>query len=87
MSIIPVDEPPGAANGTTKPGGFWQRLAQAVDEHFVDRTKRAVPEASLRRSKQDIDRFRRLLHKGSMAPVAAGVYRTSRRGITQTRPR
>jgi len=64
VSVIPVDEPPGAT-GAAKPGGFWQRLAQALDGYFVDRTKRTVPEITLRRSKHDIARCRRLMHKSS----------------------
>jgi len=81
MSVIPVDEPPGAANRAAKPRGFWQRLAQALDEFFVDRTKRAVPEITLRRSKHDIARFRRLMHKSSAVRVEA---RLGGRRLTQT---
>jgi len=87
MSVIPADEPPGATNGAAKPRGFWQRLAQALDEFFVDRTKRAVPEITLRRSKHDIDRCRRLMHKSSMALAEASISRTSQRRVAQTRPR
>jgi len=84
MSVIPVDEPDSAGNGAVKPGGFRRRLAQALDEYFVNRMKRAVPEIALRRSKQDINRFRRLMHKSSMAPAEANISRASRRHATQT---
>lgn len=84
MSVIPVDKPPGAA-GAVKPGGFWQWLARAIDEYFVDRTKRVVPETTLRRSRHEINRCRRLIHKDSLVPVAAIVNRASR-GATQTQP-
>ncbi len=87
MSVIPVDEPPGATNGAAKPRGFWQRLAQALDEYFVDRTKRAVPEITLRRSKHDINRCRRLMLESSMAPVDASISHMSPRRVAQTRPR
>ena len=68
MSVVRVDEPPGAVNGAAKPASFWQRLACALDAYLVDRTKRAVPEITLRRSKHDIARCRRLMHKSSAAP-------------------
>ena len=48
MSVTPVDEAPG----------IWRRLAQALDAYFVDRTKRAVPEITLRRSKHEVARCR-----------------------------
>lgn len=70
MSVIPVDEPPGAADRALKPPGFWRRLAQALDQLFVDRTRRAVPEHTLRRSRQELQRCRRLMLKGALAPVA-----------------
>ena len=81
MSVIPVDQPPGAVSGAAKPGGFWQRLAQALDAYLVDRTKRAVSETTLRRSKHDIARFRRLMHKSSAVRVEA---RLGRRRLTQS---
>ena len=84
MSVIPVDEPRGATNGGVKPRGLWQRLARVLDEYFVDRTKRAVPEITLRRCKHDIDRLRRLMHKSSMVPVDASISRVSRRRVAQT---
>jgi len=84
MSVIPVDEPDGAGNGAAKLGGFWRRLAQALDEYFVNRMKRAVPEIALRRSKQDINRFRRLMHKNSMAPA---INRGSPRRVSHTQSR
>jgi hypothetical protein len=74
MSVIPVNEPPG----------FWQRFAQALDAYFVDRTKRAVPEITLRRSKHEIARCRRLMHRQVAAPIK------SSRGdsrVAQTRSR
>ena len=83
MSVIPVDEPPGAAIGAAKPKGFWQRLAQAIDEYFVDRTKRAVPETTLRRSRHEINRCRQLMHRRSFAPVGAGIDLRSRHRTTR----
>jgi len=80
MSVIPVDEPPGAKIDATK-RSFWQRFAQTLDAYFVDRTKRAVPEITLRRCKHDVDRLRRLMHKESMVPVGASV---SRQRLAQT---
>ncbi len=82
MSVIFVDERP-ATIGAEKPGGFWQRLAQAIDEHFVDRATRTIPETTLRRSRHEINRCRRLMRKNSLTLVGAGVVLTSRRGATR----
>ena len=71
MSVIPNDKPPGAATGATKREGFWPRLAQALDAYLVDRSRRAVPATMLRRSKHDIARCRRLMHRSSA--IAADV--------------
>ncbi len=88
MSVIPVDEPPGAANGAAKPPGFWQKLAQALDEFFVARTKRAVPEIALRRCKHEINRCRGLMLKSAMAAADAGAACASpRRAAPTTRQR
>ena len=72
MSVIPVDELPDARADAAK-RNFWQRLARTLDAYFVDRTKRAVPEITLRRCKHDVDRLRRLMHKNSLVPVAASL--------------
>jgi hypothetical protein len=70
MSVIPVDEPP-AADGAANPRRFWRRLARALDAYFVDRSRRAMPAATLRRSKHEVDRCRRLMRKSpAMASVA-----------------
>jgi hypothetical protein len=81
MSVIPVDQPPRAANGVEKSGSFWQRLAQSLEAYFANQTKRAVSETTLRRSKHDIARFRRLMHKSSAVRVEA---RLGGRRLTQT---
>jgi hypothetical protein len=71
MSFIRAEEPSGVPHTATR-DGFWQKLAQALDAYFVDRSRRAVPATTLRRSKHDIDRCRRLMHKNWLAPVGAG---------------
>jgi hypothetical protein len=75
MSVLPAIERPSAVNGAAKPEGFWQRIAQALDAYFVDRSRRAVPAAALRRSKHDIDRCRRLMPKSSAIAAAASESR------------
>jgi hypothetical protein len=69
MSVVPVDEMPRSVYGTAKRDSFWQRFAQALDAYFAGQTKRAVPEITLRRSKHDLARCRRLLHKHIAAPI------------------
>ena len=82
MSVIPADEPPGAAL-TAKRGSVWQRLAQSLDAYFVDRSKRAVPGITLRRSKYDIERCRRLMHRSSVAAVEASFSKASRHRVVR----
>lgn len=72
MAIIPVDE---AARRH-----FWRRLADALDACFINRTLRAVPDATLQRAGQEIARCRRLMHRNAALPVMAGVSKTQRRG-------
>jgi hypothetical protein len=73
MSVLPIDEPPGAAAGAPRREGFWHRLGQALDAYLADRSRRAVPATILRRSKHDIARCRRLMHRGSAIAAAANV--------------
>jgi hypothetical protein len=87
MSVIRVDAPPDTAGGKPLPGSFSQRLALTLDEYFAKRTKRTVPEATLRRSRQEFERCRRLMHKTSMVPVTAAVHRASRHSVLETRRR
>jgi hypothetical protein len=87
MRVIPVDKPPGPAGHLAKPRGFWQRLAQALDAYFVDRTRRAVPNATFRRSRHEIERCRRLMLEGALSPAyAKAVYGSSRRAVRMTQP-
>ena len=60
MSVIAVDR---TSSSGQKSSGFWRRLALALDEYFVNRARCAVPQAALRRSRQDFERCRRLMHK------------------------
>jgi hypothetical protein len=62
MSVVPADQPPSAGTVAAQPLRFWQRLAQALDEHFAERSKRAVPAIILRRSRRELARCRRLAH-------------------------
>ena len=81
MSVLPVDAARRATGSARKSEGFWQSLVLALDQHFVDRTRRAVPAVTVRRSKRDMDRCRRLLRKSATAPRQAGLCRPA-----QTRP-
>jgi len=84
MSVIPVDDHSGAADGAAKPG-FWQRFARALDEYFIDRTKRAVPELALRRCRQDVSRVRRLANRSATAAAETGLNRRSRCCVNASR--
>jgi len=61
VSLSPIGSAVKAAIGAAKPRRFWRGFARALDRLVVDRSKRAVPAAALRRSRQDIERCRRLL--------------------------
>jgi hypothetical protein len=63
MSVIPVDGTSSVSSSGQKSMGFWRRLALALDEYLVNRARGAVPQATLRRSRQDFERCRRLMHK------------------------
>jgi len=83
MSAVPVDEPPG----TLKRPDFWQKLARALDAFFAVRTKRAVPEAALRRSTHEVARCRRLMLKGATTTSAAATVPAAALRAAHTPPR
>jgi hypothetical protein len=63
MSVIPLETTPRASRSGQKSIGFWRKLALALDEYFLDRARWAVPQVTLRRSRHDFERCRRLMHK------------------------
>jgi hypothetical protein len=65
MAIISIDE--------EQRWSAWRRLMAAVDAYFAKRTSRAVPEATLRRARREVERCRRLMHRHIEAPVAAAA--------------
>jgi len=69
-----VDEA-AAADAAARPSRFWQRIAQTFDSYLAERTKRTVPEITLRRSKREIDRCRRLMHRNAMVPAVVNANR------------
>ena len=78
MSVFPVDERSRAVIGAAKLQGsrlqgFWQTLARSLDAYFAGRTRRAVPEVTLRRSKHEMARCRRLVHRRVASPLEAKV--------------
>ena len=73
MRLIPAGRFAGAVNPAVTSHGLWQRLARMLDDYLADRTKRAVPDAAFRRSRHEIDRCRRLMHKGSLTPAHSRV--------------
>ena len=87
MSVVPVGEPSTVASITTKREGFWNRLAQALDRHFSDRSKRAIPPVMVRRSKHDMDRCRRMMRenafKRALAPAGTGFSGTSHHRVVR----
>jgi hypothetical protein len=78
MSVVPADEPSRAGNAATKPKSFWQRLSRAVDAYLAERTKKAIPAIALRRSRHEIMRCRRLMHRSVAVPVDTARGRQTR---------
>jgi hypothetical protein len=68
MGVIPV-----TVGGKTRPAGFWQRFARALDGYLLDRSRQALPATVLRRSRRDIDRCRRLVHAAGVTATAASL--------------
>ena len=87
MSVVHVDERPAAESKAIKREGFWNRLAQALDRHFSDRSKRAIPPIMVRRSKHDINRCRRMMRengfKQALAPAGAGFSEMSHHRVAR----
>jgi hypothetical protein len=79
MSVLPINSAGESASRSAKSHELWQRLAHMLDRLVVSRTKRAVPESVLRRSKHDIDRCRRLMHDRSAGAADIGTNRVSPR--------
>ena len=91
MRVIPADKAPGAAHGAARLRSFWQRLARTLDDYLAERTKRAVPDATFRRSRHEIDRCRRLMLKGALTPAhgltrARIAYASPHRVVRAVRP-
>jgi hypothetical protein len=72
MHVVPADESGSRATHH----GLWWRLAEALDRYVADRSKLAVPPATLRRSRHDIVRCRRLM-RGSVAVPSAATLRAA----------
>lgn len=83
MGVIPGTQRPrnetrlanmlDAANGAANPESFWQRFARALDGYLIDRSRQALPATTLRRSRRDIDRCRRLLHAAGVTGAEASI--------------
>jgi hypothetical protein len=82
MSDIPADQPLADMNGAARPEDFWRRLAQTLDACFAERSKRAVPAITLRRSQHELAWCRRLMHRPNAAPskLFSAAIRWPRRG-------
>ena len=78
MSVIPAHELGGAANAAPKPESLWQGLSRAIDAYLADRTKKVIPAITLRRSRREIARCRRLMHKRVAMPVDTARGRQTR---------
>ena len=73
MCVIPAHELGGAADAAPKPESFWQGLSRAIDAYLAERTKKAIPAITLRRSRHEIAQCRRLAR--SRVAVAADIFR------------
>jgi hypothetical protein len=78
MSVIPAEERGGARNAAPKPERFWQRLSRAIDAYLAERIKKALPAITLRRSRHEIMRCRRLMQTRVAVPVDTSRGRQTR---------
>jgi hypothetical protein len=78
MRVIPADEPGGAGDAAPKPEGFRQGLSRAIDAYLADRTKKPIPAITLRRSRYEIARCRRLARSRVAVPAHASCGRLTR---------
>jgi hypothetical protein len=78
MSVVPADEPSTASRATPKPERSWQRLSRAIDAYLAERVKKAIPAITLRRSRHEIMRCRRLMHRRVAVPVDTSRGRQTR---------
>ena len=78
MSVIPADERGRAGNAALKPERFWQRLSRVIDGYLAERVKEAIPAITLRRSRHEIMRCRRLMHGRVAVPVDTSRGRQTR---------
>lgn len=76
MSVLLVGEVPRVAAHAAK-RSVWQTLARAVDAYCARRSKQVVQGPALRRSRRDMNRCRRLVHKPVAVRFEAGA-RSSR---------
>jgi hypothetical protein len=61
--MIPVARAATLCTGRPRPAGLRRRFARALDDYFTNRVRWTVSQAALRRSRIDVERCRRLLHK------------------------
>ena len=78
MHTNPARTEPDPASAERTAPGFWWKLVQAFDDYLAERTKRTFPEVTLRCSKREIDRYRRLMHKPASAPATIRIDHASR---------
>ena len=67
MSVILTDLKDTATSGSFNARTFWEKVTQIFDQLVLNRSRDAVPQLLLRRSKHDYDRCRRLMRHGSVA--------------------
>ena len=78
MCVIPAHELGGAADAAPKSESFWQGLSRAIDAYLAERTKKAIPAITLRRSRHEIARCRRLMRSRVAVPAHTSRGRLTR---------
>jgi len=81
MGAVSLDADEQAGKSTAEKQTFWQRLARALDRLVVQRSRHAVPANMFRRSKNEHDRCRRMIH--ATIPATRPCYRMSSKGAVR----
>jgi hypothetical protein len=61
--IIPADQNREACRTTSVQDGFWFRLSEMLDAYLATRIKKTIAAGTLRRSRHELARCRRLIHR------------------------
>jgi hypothetical protein len=63
MSVIPIDVQIAGGNAAGESPKLWQKIAKALDQLVINRSRCVVPAVALWRARHEQDRCRQLMHQ------------------------